>query len=254
LEDNTMKKIIISTCLALFLIIPTLITPGNIAYAAGESITLSPDSGFAIITIYGSNFIDPAFNGYGQILFTWDWPGGIPVYPDDFIPTYPTEVWVDGEVVQGVFTAFISVPTPNDIRDHIIKAWSWWGEGDPVEITDAIATFTVVDMTGPMGLPGPQGLQGLAGDLGLTGPAGPAGAIGAPGPAGPEGPQGLQGEVGPAGPTGPTGAPGPAGPEGPQGPQGEVGPAGSLSIAAIVMAGVAFLWTLFSIIKKLFLG
>jgi hypothetical protein len=251
-----MKKVIISTCLALFLVITLLFAPAGIAYAQGESITLSPSSGFAVITIYGSGF--DGFVEGPPVVFTWDWgdTGTPPVSLSQCIPTWPQEVYVDYDYYLGdyVFTAFISVPTPNDIGSHTIQAWAYYGENEIELVDGAWATFTVVDMTGPMGLPGPQGLQGLAGDLGLTGPAGPAGAIGAPGPAGPEGPQGLQGEVGPAGPTGPTGAPGPAGPEGPQGPQGEVGPAGSLSIAAIVMAGVAFLWTLFSIIKKLFLG
>ncbi len=265
-----MKRNITSICLALILAITILCAPAGVAYAAGESITLSPSSGFAIITISGSNFWDAAGWGwevYPQILFTWDWSGGIPNYPDDFIPALPEYVQVNTDF--GAFTAFISVPTPNSVGSHTIQTWGWDGDGDPVQITNATATFTVVDMRGLTGPSGPQGVTGPAGPAGPAGSTGPAGATGSSGRTGTgieraenngdgtftlfftDGSSFTTEDL-----TGPTGEPGPAGqtgPQGPPGPVGEPGPAGGLSITAIVISVVALGWMAIGVLKRLFL-
>jgi hypothetical protein len=232
-----MRKIVISACLTLMLVFTLFIAPASIAYAQGESITLYPSSGYDVIMIYGSGFLDYV---YWDIAFTWDWDGVTdPIYPDDFMPTIPDSVRADYDT--GNFTAIISVPAPDELGSHTIQVWALV-EG-PELIDGASATFEVT--TPPQGLQGEQGPVGPAGPAGPTGPQGAPGFEGPPGSEGPEGPQGIQGATGATGATGPTG---------PEGPQGEPGETGSLSIAAIVMAGVALLWTLFSIIKKLFLG
>lgn len=261
-----MKRAIISVCLALFLVISIVCAPADMAYAAGEKINLSPSSGFAIITITGSDFSDYSeWEVYPPIRFTWDWSGGTPSAPGDFIPTLPEEVSVNE--FTGTFTAFISVPTPNSIGSHTIQAWAWWGEGEAVKIQDAIATFTVIDMRGPQGPSGPIGIEGLPGIQGPTGPAG------SPGPAGVKGTPGVGIEridnngdgtftlyltdgssfttddlTGPTGESGPAGQ---TGPQGPPGPIGEPGPAGGLSIAAIILSVGALGWMGIGVLKRL---
>jgi hypothetical protein len=196
------------------------------------SITLYPSSGYGAIMIYGFAF-NPSPAG-----FTWDWGSGTPT-ENDFLPTIPDYISTDQE---GNFAVVINVPTPDELGGHTIQAWIWVDETTLL----SVGTPTPFEVTSPLqGLQGEQGPVGPAGPAGPTGPQGAPGFEGPPGPEGPEGPQGIQGATGPTGPAGPAGS---------EGPQGEPGETGSLSIAAIVLAGVAFLWTLFSIIKKLFLG
>jgi hypothetical protein len=66
------------------------------------------------------------------------------------------------------------------------------------------------NVTGPMGLPGPQGAPGVGvqGAPGQQGQQGQQGPQGLPGPQGPQGPQGAVGPVGPQGLKGDTGATG----------------------------------------------
>ena len=72
-------------------------------------------------------------------------------------------------------------------------------EGSIYEKLDATTWQFRVNITGPLGLTGPQGATGLTG---AQGPTGPVGAPGVPGPAGSQGP------LGPAGPAGPAAGPG----------------------------------------------
>lgn len=172
---------------------------------AQASITLSPNTGFAAVTVSGVGF--PA--GY-PIVILWD---------NNQVPTVPSSVLVSGP---GTFTAIITVPDQAPAGDHAIVARSMIATGAQVV---AGANFRVVDMTGPPGPAGP------------TGPAGPAGPAGS-GSIGPTGPQGEKGDPGP------TGAPGPRGESGPQGepgPAGEAGSASKISIIALVLAFAALI-------------
>jgi hypothetical protein len=255
-----MKRVITSICLGMILVATLMCAPANIVYAAGETIALSPSSGFAIITISGSEF----WGINDQILFTWDWGGGVPNFPDDFIPTWPNQFWADSD--SGTFTAFISVPTPNSIGSHTIQTWGWNGDGGLVEISDATATFTVVDMRGSEGPSGPQGVAGPAGPAGATGPAGMTGSSGRTGTGieraenngdgtftlfFSDGTSFITDDL--SGPTGERGPAGQTGPQGPAGPVGEPGPAGGLSITAIVLAVIALGWMGIGVLKRLFL-
>ena len=223
-----MKKLIILTCLTLFLVITVSFVPASSAYA--QDISLLPETGTTYVIIYGSGF----GYGYDEIFFTWDWDG---VSEPSFIQTVPEHVYPDGEM--STFVAYIDVPTPDVIGQHTIQAWI---DIEGLEmITDA--TFEVI--AAPQGIPGEQGPVGPTGPTGATGPQG---ITGPQGPEGPEGPQGLPGPIGDAGPAGQQG------PEGPQGPQGESGQNDNLNIAAMVMGGVSLIWALFGMIKKLFLG
>ncbi|MEE8469934.1 MAG: IPT/TIG domain-containing protein [Dehalococcoidia bacterium] len=174
----------------------------NAVYAQGPSITLTPTSGFATVTIEGSGFRPLS---------------GVTIYWDS---TETPAILSSPDQVS--FTAIIGVPTQTSPGFHTVTATDGFGE-------TASAQFYVVEMTGPQGPTGPQGEQGPAG---ATGPAGPAGAMGSAGPTGATGsagPTGATGSAGPAGATGSAGsagAPGPEGPEGAAGPQGEQGPPG----------------------------
>lgn len=135
--------------------------------ALAADITLTPNYGFAVTIVTGGNFIGP-----GPVVFTWD---GDPTP----LPTIPESVYYYNE---GDFTAIIAIPTPMQIGSHTLTASVDTGEG----IDSVSATFQVISMVGPQGLPG----------VGVTGPVGP------------EGPQGETGPAGPAGPSGPAGASG----------------------------------------------
>ena len=220
------------------------------AYFRVLTLTLTPDTGCAYTTVSGDGFI-----AFSAIAISWD---GIPV------PTVPSDLYCEED---GSFTAVITVLTQTTPGAHEVRAT---GQEDSPAPTIA-ETFTVVDITGPVGPagpigqpgePGPQGEEGLQGDQGPQGEPGPVGLPGPMGesPQGEQGPTGPQGEPGPPGEQGPQGArgieglPGDQGPPGEQGPRGPQGPAGGLSIAAIVTAAGALGWGIFGQIKKLILG
>jgi hypothetical protein len=150
----------------------------------GNKISLTPSTGFAATTVVGSGF-----SNNSRITITWD---GMP------IPTVPTYVVTDAT---GNFTAIISVLTQTTLGAHTVNATDESGNW-------ATATFTVVDMTGPIGPTGPTGSQGPKGDTGaqgLTGPQGPKGDTGAQGLTGSQGLPGENGTRGATGPQGPAG-------------------------------------------------
>jgi hypothetical protein len=124
-------------------------------------VSLTPESGIATTTITGAGF-DPD----STITIAWD---GTP------IPTVPSPLTTDSD---GSFTAIISVLTQDEPGAHNITVTDASGNS-------GVATFTVLDMTGP------------AGATGATGPAGPTGATGATGPAGATGATGQTGAAAP---------------------------------------------------------
>jgi len=175
-----MKRLGILAVVLLFLTVVLVGVSADKAYSQAPTITLTPSSGFAATTVYGTNF--PS----GQIFIYW---------AGTRLPTVPMPVYasVATGAQLGSFTAIITVPTQTKPGEYQVTAQHERG-------TSATATFVVVDMTGPQG---PQGPAGSSGPQGPSGPSGPAGA------------QGLRGEPGPQGPQGP---PGPQGPEGGTGP------------------------------------
>jgi hypothetical protein len=209
------------------------------------NITLSPTSGFSVVTIEinmvnsGSYYLNSPFTVY------WD---------GQQIPTVPAEVFPSGE---GSYyaTAIISVPTQTTPGNHTVRvqAIALLYNESPVTISGS-ATFNVIDMKGPQGLPGVQGPQGD------RGPAGAPGSIGPSGPTGPSGGQGGEGARGAAGATGPMGPMGPAGPAGPSGLAGAIGPAGApgvvtgLSILAFIMALACIVLFVLAKLKKWIFG
>jgi hypothetical protein len=150
-------------------LIPHTVSHGYCEF--GPYFTLIPDAGFAATTIIGGRF---AANS--QITITWD---------EQTIITVPSPLTTDSN---GNFTAVITVPTPTVPGLHKVTSTDQIG-------TEAEATFTVIDMTGP------QGPKGETGEQGEQGPQGPKGETGEQGEQGPEGPQGEQGEQGAAAPT-----------------------------------------------------
>ena len=188
---------------AAVLLIGILVFGFGVIPAQAATLTLSPESGFSSITIYGTGF-------YGTVTVKWD---------GEEIPTVPAVIYAS----QAPFTAIISVPTQTEPGIHVISVTGSSVAGAAGTVS-ASARFEVINMTGPQGTPGIQGPVGPAGSSaqGLTGPQGPAG---------PPGPQGV------AGPKGDTGAQGIQGPKGDQGPAGPVGTAGTvLGIVAIVIS------------------
>ena len=173
-------------------------------YSQDTSITLTPESGCCSIIISGEGFFG------GEISIYWE---------DDQVPTVPSPLY-PRDTKDGSFTAIITVPTQTEPGEYVITAIDQ-------EHFNADAIFTVVEVTGPAGLPG---------DLG---PAGPAGS---------RGPEGPTGDPGPTGATGPQGLPGE------QGTLGEPGPGAGMSIVAIVLALAALGLTLFGKIKKWIVG
>ena len=176
-------------------------------YSQDTSITLTPESGCCSIIISGEGFFG------GEISIYWE---------DDQVPTVPSPLY-PRDTKDGSFTAIITVPTQTEPGEYVITAIDQ-------EHFNADAIFTVVEVTGPAGLPGDPG------------PAGP------PGPPGPRGPEGPTGDPGPAGATGSQGLPGE------QGTPGEPGPGAGMSIVAIVLALAALGLTLFGKIKKWIVG
>ena len=120
--------------------------------AAELGLTLSPDTGFASVTVTGMNF-DPN----SVITIAWD---------GTTVPTVPSPLRTDGA---GSFTALISVPTQTAAGAHTIAATDEGGN-------TLQATFTVIDMTGPAGATGAIGPAGPTGPQGPQGEVGPSGA------------------------------------------------------------------------------
>ena len=180
-----------------------LTAPAALSQAA-PSVTLSPNSGFAALTVSGTGF--PGSTG---VIILWD---------SAQVPTVPATVVASQT---GAFTAIIAVPNQAPAGDHAVLARSL----ATAPQVQAGANFRVIDMTGPVG------------PVGLTGPAGAAGAAGSS-TSGTVGPQGEKGDLGPAGPQGPRGEQGPKGDAGPPGP---AGAASKSSVAALALAVIAVL-------------
>lgn len=104
------------------------------AGAQNASITLTPTSGIAAVTIRGTGF--SVWSG-----ITIYWEGAV-------VPAIMVDT---GE--QTSFTAIISVPTQTSPGLHQVMARDGYGE-------QASAFFNVVDMTGPTGPTGPAGISG----------------------------------------------------------------------------------------------
>lgn len=118
------------------------------------AIALTPQTGFASTTITGSGF-----TATSRITITWD---------GTTIPSVPNPPITDAS---GSFAALISVPTQTAPGMHTVNATDGFGNW-------AIATFNVIDMTGPkgdtgqQGATGAQGVNGTKGDKGDQGPPG----------------------------------------------------------------------------------
>ncbi len=157
-------------CLISLLLAVMLVSCTGIPVLAAD-ITLTPNYGFAVTIVTGDNFIGP-----GPVIFTWD-------SDPTPLPTIPESVYYYNE---GAFNAIIAIPTPLQIGYHTLTATVDIGDG----VTDsASATFEVISMVGPQGLPG----VGVTGPVGPEGPQGEEGPVGPPGPAGPAGPSGASG-------------------------------------------------------------
>lgn len=104
------------------------------AAAQNASITLTPTSGIAAVSIYGTGF-----SVWSGITIYWD---GSPV----------PAVLLDSRD-QTAFTAIISVPTQTSPGLHQVMARDGYGE-------QATAFFNVVDVMGPTGPTGPAGISG----------------------------------------------------------------------------------------------
>ena len=117
-------------------LIPHTVSHGQ--YEIAPYFTLIPDAGFAATTIVGGRF---AANS--KITITWD---------EQHITTVPSPLTTDSS---GNFTAIITVPVPTDPGVYTVASTDQKG-------TNAEATFTVIDMTGPEGEQGVQGEQGSA--------------------------------------------------------------------------------------------
>jgi len=213
-----MKRLSFLVILTLLLtLVLTVVATDQVYSQAGASarISLSPTSGFSAITVTGTGFYG------GQVFIHWD-------NDPDPLPTVPSPLY-GSDTQYGTFTAIISVPTQTEPGEHTVTAVDREG-------TIADAVFTVIDMTGPQGLPGTRGEPGPAGADGAQGPPGAPGIPGEPGPMGKTGPAGEQG------------------PPGGQGPPGEPGPAGGIGIVALIVALIALGLSLFGRIKKWVIG
>jgi hypothetical protein len=204
-----MKRLRFRVVTALLISLVLLGATAQAAYSQIQpSITLSPESGFSAVTVVGRGFQG------GEISIYWD---------TEQIPTVPSPLY-GYETQFGGFTAIISVPTQTEPGEYEIIAMDQEG-------ADASAMFTVIDMTGPEGLPGEPGPAGESGSSGGSGSQGPPGEPGPPGPSG---------QMGPPGETGPPGEPGPA--------------AGGVSIVAIILALVALGFAILGRVKKWVIG
>jgi hypothetical protein len=187
--------------------VPTLVHNALLWSVPEPMLELVPNTGFASTTIVGSG----GFAGNSTITITWD---------GTLIPTVPQLITTDE---YGNFTAIISVLTPTIPGAHVVNATDEYGRS-------ALATFTVVNMTGP---------RGATGATGATGPTGATGATGSTGS------QGSQGETGATGATGSTG---------PQGETGEAGAPGEVPLTYIAapagLSVVAILIAVFAILRK----
>ncbi len=177
-----MRRLGILVVVVLFLSVVLVGVTADRAYCQAPRITLTPSSGFAATTVYGTGFVG------GQVYISW---------AGTRLPTVPTQVnvTVATGAQLGTFTAIITVPTQTKPGEYVVTAQDERG-------TSATATFVVIDMTGPQGSQGPQGPVGSSGPQGPSGPQGSAGAQGPRGEPGPQGPQGPPGEQGPPGGTG----------------------------------------------------
>jgi len=218
-----MKRIGKLCFLGILLGLVALFVMMNAAYSQAlppAAITLTPNTGFAALTISGTGF------PFGTtVSIFWD-ANQVPTVPAAVVPTQT-----------GTFTAIIAVPDQTPAGDHAVIARSSTAPTGGAQV-QAGTSFRVVDMRGPAG---------------PTGPAGPAGPSGASGSAS----QGTPGPTGPAGATGPTGPPGPTGAAG---PQGETGPAGSsgaapaISVLALILAVIAIAIAVLGRLKKWIIG
>ena len=229
-------------------------------------LTLSPNEGISMFWIYGENF-----TANSDITLTWD---GESLYGVD-LPSYFIVVTTN---FNGEFGTLGIVLTQDEPGAHIVGATDNDGFSATATFTVLDLTGPAGEQgeTGPAGPEGPEGpagadgADGATGPAGETGPMGPAGADGADGidgadgatgEMGPQGEQGVPGEQGETGETGLTGPAGAAGVNGTAGDTGETGATGAqgvkgdkgdpvpmeqvwvaliVSIAAIVIAVVAF--------------
>ena len=226
------KYVVLAAFLTVLIIGASGLTVERASAQGPPAIFLSPTSGFAALTVSGTEFTVGV-----PVTILWD---------DVPVPTVPRTVITTLATGQnGVFTALIAVPTQTEPGAHVVTAL------DTETNLTAFALFTVTDITGAAG---PAGEQGPAGSAGPEGPAGPAGPVGASGPRGVTGDTGPEGPAGEIGPQGLPGERGPAGEQGPQGLPGEPGPAGAISVAAIVIAVAALAWTALRMLKKVVVG
>ncbi len=205
--------------LAVFISVIAVAVRGAVAVsqAANPTITLTPSSGTAALTVSGSGFLTRASP---NVIISWD---GIP------IPTVPSPLLAPN----GSFTTIITVPSQDAPGAHTVTASTDQGQ--------VSATFTVDNRTGASGL---RGTTGLPGPIGPQGPSGAA-------VSGSEGPKGITGDQGPIGPVG---DPGEKGPQGDPGPAGDAAAAPKIAILAMVIGLIAVGLTLFRLLKKLIVG
>ena len=149
-----MKRVCILAALGT-LIVATALAGGPAAYSqVPASITLTPNSGYSAVTVFGTGFS----SGFQVNLF-WDGTQ-IPAVPSPILPSQT-----------GQFAAIFVVPTQTSPGVHTVLAMDVATAGQ----RQASATFTVitaVGQPGPSGLPGPTGAPGPAGPAGQSGSSG----------------------------------------------------------------------------------
>lgn len=129
--------------LVLSLIVVSISADKISSQAASAKLTLVPSNGFSTTTVVGTGFFG------GSITIFWD---------GDPIPTMPSPLFTSDDQ-RGMFTAIISVPTPDEPGPHTVAARDEEG-------FTASAVFTVIDVIGPEGPPGEQGPPGPSGEQG----------------------------------------------------------------------------------------
>ena len=133
-----MKRLSFLVILMLLLTLVVVGAPADKVYsqvgAPNARITLSPESGFSAITVAGVGFFG------GEIFIYWE---------GSRIPTVPSSLY-GYDTQEGGFTAIITVPTQAAPGRYTVVARDQEG-------SSASATFMVIDMTGPQGLPGKPG-------------------------------------------------------------------------------------------------
>ena len=100
-----MRRLSFSVLTVSILLLALSLTPADRVYAQNATITLSPTSGFAALTITGRGFMSGS-------LITIGWDG---TYP---IPTVPQTIYAQ----EGSFTAIITVPTQATPGQHWVTA------------------------------------------------------------------------------------------------------------------------------------